>query len=103
MILQGPNNVNKMMIKEFLRGITLCHQVNVAKANLNGKITYVGVQHDEIASLDFCQQFDFKLVSRRKKMMTLLLQGNQERYEELGVVTTKAVMGHFMTVCAARL
>ena len=35
--------------------------------------------------------------------MTLLLQGNQERYEELGVVTTKAVMGHFMTVCAVRL
>ena len=35
--------------------------------------------------------------------MTLLLQGNQERYEELGVVTTKAVMGHFMTVGAVRL
>jgi len=36
-------------------------------------------------------------------MMTLLLQGNQERYDELGVVTTKAVMGHFMTVGAVRL
>lgn len=36
-------------------------------------------------------------------MMTLLLQGNQERYEELGVVTTKAVLGHFMTVSAMRL
>ena len=35
--------------------------------------------------------------------MTLLLQGNQERYDELGVVTTKAVMGHFMTVGAVRL
>jgi hypothetical protein len=27
----------------------------------------------------------------------------QERYEELGVVTTKAVMGHYMTVSAMRL
>lgn len=36
-------------------------------------------------------------------MMTVLLQGNQERYEELGTVTTKAVMGHFMTVSAMRL
>ena len=35
--------------------------------------------------------------------MTILLQGNQERYDELGVVTTKAVMGHFMTVGAMRL
>ena len=33
----------------------------------------------------------------------MLLQGNQERYEELGVVTTKAIMGHFMTVSAMRL
>lgn len=36
-------------------------------------------------------------------MMTVLMQGKQERYEELGVVTTKAVMGHFMTVSAMRL
>lgn len=36
-------------------------------------------------------------------MMTVMLQGQQERYEELGVVTTKAVMGHFMTVSAMRL
>lgn len=36
-------------------------------------------------------------------MMSLLLQGNSEKYEELGVVTTKAVMGHFMTVSAMRL
>lgn len=26
-----------------------------------------------------------------------------EKYEELGVVTTKAVMGHFMTISATRL
>lgn len=35
--------------------------------------------------------------------MTVVLQGKTERYEELGVVTTKAVMGHFMTVSAMRL
>ena len=35
--------------------------------------------------------------------MKILLRGQQERYEELGVVTTKAVLGHFMTVSAMRL
>jgi hypothetical protein len=35
--------------------------------------------------------------------MTLILRGSQERYEELGIVTTKAVMGHFMTICAVRV
>ena len=35
--------------------------------------------------------------------MTVVLQGKVEIYEELGVVTTKAVMGHFMTVSAMRL
>ena len=59
--------------------------------------------HDELASLDFAQQQDFKLIQRGKKMMTVLLQGNIEKYDELGVVTTKAYMGHFMTVCAVRL
>jgi hypothetical protein len=59
--------------------------------------------HDEIASLEFAQSQDFKLIQRGKKMITVLLQGNQERYEELGCITTKAVMGHFMTVSAMRL
>jgi hypothetical protein len=36
-------------------------------------------------------------------MITVQLQGELERYDELGVVTTKAVMGHFMTVSAMRL
>lgn len=35
--------------------------------------------------------------------MTVTLQGVQEKYDELGVVTTKAVMGHFLTICAVRL
>lgn len=35
--------------------------------------------------------------------MTVQLQDQIERYDELGVVTTKAVMGHFMTVSAMRL
>lgn len=33
----------------------------------------------------------------------MILQGKMEKYEELGVVTTKAVMGHFMTISATRL
>ena len=27
----------------------------------------------------------------------------QEKYEELGIVTTKAVMGHFMTIAAVKV
>jgi len=33
MILSGPNNMNKLMVIEFFRGITLCHQASVAKDN----------------------------------------------------------------------
>ena len=92
------------MLTEFFRGITLCHQATVIKDITKDDLQkYLCVMHDEIASLEFAQQQDFKLVQRGKKMMTVLLQGNQERYEELGVVTTKAVMGHFMTVSAMRL
>lgn len=36
-------------------------------------------------------------------MITISLSGQTEKYEELGVVTTKAVMGHFMTVSAQRM
>ena len=104
MILSGPRNVNKVMVTEFFRGITLCHQASVAKDPTQADMQrYICVLHDEIASLEFAQQQDFRLVQRGKKMMTVLLQGNQERYEELGVVTTKAIMGHFMTVSAMRL
>ena len=46
---------------------------------------------------------DFNLIGRKKKLMTVVLRGNLERYEELGVVTTKALMGHFMTICAVRV
>jgi len=104
MILSGPNNMNKLMVIEFFRGITLCHQANVVRDNTQDNyLKYICVLHDEIASLEFAQQQNFKLIQRGKKMMTVLLQGHQERYEELGVVTTKAVMGHFMTVSAMRL
>ena len=64
---------------------------------------YICVLHDEIASLEFAQQQNFKLIQRGKKIMTVQLQDQIERYDELGVVTTKAVMGHFMTVSAMRL
>ena len=64
---------------------------------------YVGIFNDEIAALDFANQQNFKLIQRGKKILTIILQGQLERYEELGVVTTKAVMGHFMTISATRL
>jgi hypothetical protein len=66
-------------------------------------LRYICVLHDEIASLEFAQQQNFKLIQRGKKILTVQLQDKIERYDELGVVTTKAVMGHFMTVAAMRL
>jgi|TARA_B110000285_G_C15118965_1_gene615910 hypothetical protein len=107
LILNGENNMNKKMLVEFFRGITLCHQANVTKDKMNTsshqQYKYIGVLNDEIATLEFCQQLNFKLIQRKRKMMTIILQGNQERYDELGVVTTKALLGHFMTICAVRV
>jgi len=94
------------MLVEFFRGITLCHQANVVRdkfSNNDQEYKYIGVLNDEIATLEFCQQLNFNLIQRKRKMMTIVLQGNQERYDELGVVTTKALMGHFMTICAVRV
>jgi len=103
-ILNGEASLNKSMLIEFFRGITLCHQANVSKdIKQAGKFNYTGVHNDELFTLEFCQQMDFNLVGRKKKLMTIILKGNLERYEELGVVTTKALMGHFMTICAVRI
>ena len=44
----------------------------------------------------------FRLIQRKNKMLSVMLKGKLEKYEELGVVTTKAVMGHFMTISATR-
>ena len=55
------------MITEFFRGITLCHQVNVTNRSgdlENGEFKYIGVLNDEIATLEFCKQQNFKLVQR---------------------------------------
>lgn len=77
MILSGENNSNKQVVTEFFRGITLCHQANVVKDQKNPDLQkYICVLHDEIASLEFAQQQDFRLVQRGKKTITVLLQGN---------------------------
>ena len=102
LILNGEECNNKKMLIEFFRGITLCHQANVTRDIQSDKYNFTGVHNDELFTLDFCQQFDFTLVSRKKKVMQLMLRGKMEKYEELGIVTTKAVMGHFMTICAVR-
>jgi hypothetical protein len=76
MILNGNSNLNKTMLIEFFRGITLCHQINVTKDLKQSKsemYQYVGVFNDEIASLDFANQQNFKLVQRSKKMLTIIL------------------------------
>jgi len=64
-ILQGPQTQNQNMLVEFFRGITLCHQINVTKdmkRSLQNMYQYVGVFNDEIASLEFAQHQQFKLV-----------------------------------------
>ena len=54
MILSGPDNVNKQMVIEFFRGITLCHQASVVKDPSQQDLQrYICVLHDEIASLEF--------------------------------------------------
>ena len=46
--------LNKNMLTDFFRGITLCHQASVAKDNINPSLMkYICVLHDEIASLEF--------------------------------------------------
>jgi hypothetical protein len=71
-ILSGPNNVTKLAVTEFFRGITLCHQANVVKDNSHENLLrYICVLHDEIASLEFAQQQNFKLIQRGKKIMTV--------------------------------
>lgn len=60
MILSGPMIVNKEMIFEFFRGITLCHQAYVVKdKSKDTLLRYICVLHDEIASLEFAQQQNF--------------------------------------------
>jgi len=76
MILAGPQNQNKEMIIEFFRGINLCHQANVIKENNDPEnIKYMCVLNDEIASLEFTKQYDFKLVQKSKKTITIMMQG----------------------------
>ena len=54
MILSGPQNINKIMLTEFFRGITLCHQATVIKDITKDDLQkYLCVMHDEIASLEF--------------------------------------------------
>jgi|TARA_B110000285_G_scaffold233122_1_gene305960 hypothetical protein len=56
MILSGPNSTNKMMVTEFFRGITLCHQASVVKDMTQVDMQrFICVLHDEIASLEFAQ------------------------------------------------
>ena len=56
-ILSGQMTAGKEMIVEFFRGITLCHQANVSiDKGSQGSFRYIGVLHDELASLDFAQQ-----------------------------------------------
>jgi hypothetical protein len=54
MILSGPFNINKLMVTEFFRGITLCHQASVVKDINSAEMQrFICVLHDEIASLEF--------------------------------------------------
>ena len=62
------------MIIEFFRGINLCHQANVIKDSFDpDSIKYMCVLNDEIASLEFANSYDFKLVQRSKKTILIMM------------------------------
>lgn len=64
------------MIIEFFRGINLCNQANIIKDSYDPEnIKYMCILNDEIASLEFSKQYDFKLVQRTKKTITIMMQG----------------------------
>lgn len=57
LILNGPNSKKKLNIIELFRGITLCNQASVQKDFKNQHLyKYIGVLHDELASLEFAQK-----------------------------------------------
>jgi hypothetical protein len=61
------------------------------------------VFNDEIATVEFARSQGFKLWQRKKKQIHIEVNEETEKYEELGVVTTKAVMGQFMTISAVKV
>ena len=66
--------MTKLMITEFFRGITLCHQASVMLDNSQENLfRYICVLPDEIASLEFAQQQDFRLIQRNRRTMTVML------------------------------
>ena len=93
---------NKTMIAEFFRSILLCNQVSIQKGS-HDSIQYVSANREEVASFTFSEQHDFRLIHKNKKQITLQLQESMERWDELGVVTTKIFGGMPMTVSAKRL
>ena len=58
---------------------------------------------DEISSVEFAFQQGFKLMHRKNKLLQAEMQGQLETFDELGVVTTKAVNGHFLTISAVKV
>lgn len=101
LILNGPECDNKFMLFDFFRGVLLCSQAAVIKED-GERIKYSGVHIDELRSLEFANQMEFTLTSRQKKIVSIMLKGRMEKFEELGIVTTKAPSGHFLTICAVR-
>lgn len=64
---------------------------------------YIGVMADEISGVEFAYQQGFKLMHRKGKLLQIETLGDLETYDELGVVTTKAIMGHFLTISAVKV
>jgi hypothetical protein len=88
--------------------MTLCHQVYVIKEKDLSRVKdrqykYIGVMSDEISVIEFAHQQGFKLMHRKNKLIQLEMLGDIETYDELGVVTTKAFMGHFLTISAVKV
>lgn len=94
------------LINDFFRAVTLCHQCQVIKdKKVEGKdnYRYFGIFNDEITSVEFAKQKGYQLIYRKKKLIRVNNNGSVENYDELGLVETKAVQGHFLTICAVRV
>jgi len=86
--------------------MTLCHECQVIKVTESDgtkDYKYIGIFNDEITTVQFAKSRGYQLMYRKKKLIVVNNRGAVENYDELGLVETKAVMGHFMTICAVRI
>lgn len=99
------------MLTELFRAMCLCHQVNIMKNRSNSHdeeyrkfgYKYAAILNEEMTQVEFARSQGFEFNYRKRKIIGVNMRGTSERYDELGIIETKAIMGHFMTICALKL